>query len=64
VVEVHPRRIGQTIHGAPVIPIAALGAVPRRPIIVSVAGSEPRRQIRAAMATMGFHEARDFVCAA
>ena len=35
-----------------------------RPVVVSVAGAGPRRQIREALTTMGFHETRDFVCAA
>jgi glycosyltransferase involved in cell wall biosynthesis len=64
VVELHPGRLGQRIHGAPVIPPDALVRVPRRPIVVSVAGETPRRQIRAALAGMGFEELRDFVCAA
>jgi glycosyltransferase involved in cell wall biosynthesis len=64
VVEVHPGRLGQRIAGAEVVPVDALGYLPRRPIVVSVAGEEPRRQIRAALADLGFRESRDFVCAA
>ena len=64
VVDLHPGRLGQRIHGADVVPPDALTTLPRRPLVVSVAGDEPRRQIRAALATMGFQELRDYVCAA
>ncbi len=64
VVEVHPGRLGNTIHGAPVIAHHELVRLPRRPIVASVAGAEPRRQIRAALAQMGFRETQDFICAA
>ena len=64
VVEVHPGRLGQTIHGAPVVAPEALRTITGRPVVVSVAGAGPRRQIREALTTMGFHETRDFVCAA
>jgi len=64
VVEVHPGRLGNVIHGAPVIAPAALADVAQRPIIVSVAGAAARAQVRAAMAALGLHELRDFICAA
>ncbi len=64
IVELHPGRLGQQIHGAPVVPPTALPGLPRRPIVASVAGAGPRRQIRDALTTMGFRETVDFVCAA
>ena len=64
IVELHPRRLGETIHGAPVVAPQALPALPRRPIVVSVAGAAPRAEIRAALAAMGFRELEDFVVAA
>ena len=64
IVELHPRRLGKTIHGAPVIPPAALPQVPRLPLVVSVAGAAARAEIRQALGQMGFVETRDFVCAA
>ncbi len=64
IVELHPGRIGQRIHGARVVSPDELPALPRRPILVSVAGSEPRRLIRAALDKAGFTEVRDFVCVA
>jgi glycosyltransferase involved in cell wall biosynthesis len=64
VVEVHPGRLGQRIHGAEVVGVDALPTLARRPVVVSVAGEGPRREIRAFMGRFGFHETRDFVCAA
>lgn len=64
VVEVHPGRLGNVIHGAPVVGYEQLPQLPHRPVVVSVAGEGPRRQIREAMAAMRFRELQDFVCAA
>jgi glycosyltransferase involved in cell wall biosynthesis len=64
VVEVHPRRIGQTIRGARVISVDDLAANPRAPLVAAVAGERPRREIRDALLAFGLHETRDFVCAA
>ena len=64
IVELHPRRLGETIHGAPVVRPEALGGLPRRPVVASVAGAAARAEIRAAAAALGLEELRDFVCAA
>lgn len=64
IVEVMPTRIGNTIHGAPVVAIDALPALAPRPIVVSVARAGPRAEIRAALAAMGFVDGIDYVCAA
>jgi glycosyltransferase involved in cell wall biosynthesis len=64
IVDLHPGRLGKTIHHAPVIPPETLPQVPRRPIVVSVAGAKARGEIRAAMAQMNFQELQHFVCAA
>jgi len=64
IVELHPGRLGNRIHGAPVIPPDALARLPRRPLVVSVAGADARARIRAALAAMGFEESRDYLCAA
>jgi len=64
IVEVHPGRVGQRIHGAPVISPDELADVRGEPIVVSVAGVGPRGEVRRALARMGFAELRDFVCAA
>ena len=64
VIEVHPRRLGNRIHGAPVIPPEGLAGLPRGRLVASVAGAEPRRLIREFLATLGWVELRDFVVAA
>jgi GT2 family glycosyltransferase len=64
IVELHPGRLGQLIRGVRVIAPSQLPAVERRPLLVSVAGLQPRTEIRAALAQMGFRERRDFVCCA
>jgi glycosyltransferase involved in cell wall biosynthesis len=64
IVELHPGRLGNRIHGAPVIPPEALAGGVRDPLLVSVAGEEARGQIRARLAALGYRETRDYVCAA
>jgi len=64
VVELHPRRLGQRIHGAPVIAPPALPSLHGRRIVVSVAGEGPRAEIRAELTALGFQELEEFVCAA
>jgi glycosyltransferase involved in cell wall biosynthesis len=64
VVEVHPRRLGETIQGAPVIAPDMLPQMPRHPLIASVAGAEPRGLIRAHLDALGWRETRDYVCLA
>ena len=64
IVELHPGRLGQRIHGALVIPPGALRDIEAQPIVTSVAGVGPRAQIRGALREMGFVEGMDFVCAA
>jgi glycosyltransferase involved in cell wall biosynthesis len=64
IVELHPRRIGQTIQGARVIAPAALERPLGLPLVVSVAGAQARREIRAELARRGFEPTRDYLCAA
>ncbi len=64
IIEVHPRRLGKEIHGAPVVAPAAIPSLPRSPILVSVAGSGPRGEIRQALADLGKKEGTDFFCTA
>jgi glycosyltransferase involved in cell wall biosynthesis len=64
IIELHPRRIGKTIHGAPVIRPEELSMLPRTPLIASVSGKGPRGEIRAFLTGMGLEEVRDFICAA
>lgn len=64
IVEVHPRRIGNTIAGAPVVPVDALENPTPYPLVVSVAGFGPRSEIRSKLASLGFIEGRHYVFAA
>lgn len=67
IVEVHPRRIGQTIAGAPVVAPEALATRPdlrRLPLLASVSGPAPRAKIRAALKSLAYHDGIDFICAA
>ena len=64
VVELHPGRLGNRIHGAPVIAPEALAGLCGRPVVVSVAHAGPRGEIRAWMSRHGRRETVDYVCAA
>jgi glycosyltransferase involved in cell wall biosynthesis len=64
IVERKPSRIGNIIHGAPVIPPEALPTVGRLPIVVSVARAGPRAIVRDTLAALGYEEGRDYICAA
>jgi glycosyltransferase involved in cell wall biosynthesis len=64
IVEVKRGRIGQWIHGAEVISYANASALRGQPIVVSVARTGPRTEIRENLGTLGFVEGQDYVCAA
>jgi glycosyltransferase involved in cell wall biosynthesis len=64
IVELHPGRLGQRIHGAPVISPDAVRKLADRPLVASVAGSEARGRIRAALDEMDRQEGIDYICAA
>jgi hypothetical protein len=64
IVEMHAGRLGNVIHGAPVIHPDTLTLDTHHPLVASVAGATARAQIRAALVARGFRELRDFVCAA
>ncbi|MEZ5963650.1 MAG: glycosyltransferase family A protein [Planctomycetota bacterium] len=64
IVDLHPGRIGNRILGAPVVAPHDLPRLRGTPLLVSVAGSTPRSEIRAALHALGFAEGRDFVCVA
>ncbi len=63
-IEVHPGRIGQTIHGARVVSPQGIDRLPKAPLIVSVSGAGPRSEIRAKLRDLNRVEGSDYVCAA
>ena len=64
IVEVHPRRLDKTIHGAKVVRPEQIPSLPRLPLIVSVAGASARTEIRAHCHRLNLREPLDFLCAA
>jgi len=64
ILELHPRRLGQRILGAPVLRPDALPQGARRRIVVSVAGSGAREDVRRTAARLALVEGRAFVVAA
>ena len=64
IVEIHPGRVGRSIQGAPVIHVSELPPPGDLPLLVSVAGLEPRSRIRAELARRGYRFGVDYLCAA
>ena len=58
-----PGRIGQRIHGAPVVSHERVAELRGRPIVVSVARQGPRAEIRAVLRSLEFVDGSDFICA-
>jgi cellulose synthase/poly-beta-1,6-N-acetylglucosamine synthase-like glycosyltransferase len=58
--DLDPRKIGQTIHGAPVVDPAGIGRFRGAYALAAVAGPGPRAEIRAALESAGWREMRDF----
>jgi len=59
IAEVEPRRIGERILGAPVVPIAELRVHPWRYLLVTVTGRAARASLRALLAEWGLAAAPD-----
>ena len=64
IVELHPGRLGQRIHGALVVEMNELTRLVRQPVVVSVANTEARTAIRSHLDGLGLVETVDYVCAA
>lgn len=64
IVEVHPRRLGQTIHGAKVVRPEAIPSLPKLPLVTAVAGPVARAEIRAFCTRLGLRDQLDYVTAA
>jgi glycosyltransferase involved in cell wall biosynthesis len=59
-IDVDPRKIGRTLHGAPVLPVDRVASVRGTPILVAVGRPEARPLIRAELDRNGFIELRDY----
>ena len=64
ILELHPGRLGNRIHGAPVLRPADWLETADTPLVVSVAGAEARGRIRGELRRTRWVECRDYVCAA
>jgi glycosyltransferase involved in cell wall biosynthesis len=63
-VDVDPRKIGQTIHGAPVVAPAAIADFRDAYFLAAVASEEARWQIRTDLSNAGLREIEDFCAVA
>jgi glycosyltransferase involved in cell wall biosynthesis len=63
-VELNPRKIGQMIHGAPVVHYDNIGDPKGAFAIAAVAGEMARAEIRATLQALGWTEMRDFCAVA
>jgi len=59
IAEIEPRRIGERILGAPVVPLAELRVRPWRYLLVTVSGRAARASLRALLAEWGLAAAPD-----
>ena len=64
IIDLHPGRIGQTIHEALVIHPGEITSLKQRPLIVSVSGEKARQEIRVFLTSQAFIETRDYIFAA
>lgn len=65
IIELDPRKLGQTIQGAKVIaPQAIRSHAERHKIVISVSGQNARSDARLLASGLGLREGSDFVCAA
>jgi glycosyltransferase involved in cell wall biosynthesis len=63
-VDVDPRKIGQTIHGAPVVSVGAVAGLAPALHLAAVGDPDARRRIRRAAAELGLADGRDLVAVA
>lgn len=63
-VELDPRKIGQRIHGAPVVAPAAINDHRGAFALAAVSGAQARSEIRASLAAAGWREGADFLAVA
>jgi len=63
-VEVDPRKLGQEIHGAPVIAPPEVGRFAGALCLAAVSGEQGREEVRRCLREAGWEEGRDFVAVA
>ncbi len=63
-VDLDPRKIGQTIHGAPVIPPSGIDAFRSSYFVAAVGAADAREEIRTSLRAAGFREPEDFCAVA
>lgn len=63
-VDVHPRKVGQRIHGIPVDGQAALGGYDGHHLLAAVGSKGAREEIRQALHERGWREGEHFTCVA
>jgi hypothetical protein len=63
-VDLDPRKIGQTIHGAPVVPPSAIGRYEKAFIVAAVGSADARAEIRDSLRAAGFKEPEDYCAVA
>jgi glycosyltransferase involved in cell wall biosynthesis len=63
-VEVHPGRLGQRIHGAPVVPVEAAAATPGALHLAAVGQPGAREEIRRHAARLGLRDGSDLIAVA
>jgi glycosyltransferase involved in cell wall biosynthesis len=64
ILELHPRRIGNSIAGARVVHPDEWLQSPQQRLVVSVAGTKARTEIREVLGQAGLRDGTDYVCAA
>lgn len=64
IIDLHPGRLGNRVHGAPVLPPSRINEVGHLPLLASVARSGPRNEIRRYLNDRGLRESRDYICTA
>ena len=64
IVELHPGRVGQRIHGATVVHVDSVASMAPGRLVVSVSGATNRALIRAHLDALGWRESEHYVCTA
>jgi glycosyltransferase involved in cell wall biosynthesis len=63
-VDLDPRKLGQEIHGAPVVPPSAVSRFAGHPVLIAVGRAGARTEVREALAEMGLEEPGEAIAVA